>query len=74
MAVVGFDDLRVFNFPLPTLTTVRAPIEQTAAQAARMLIDCINQQPVETQVLMPTELVIRSSCGCAYQPDPLDWD
>lgn len=69
MAVVGFDDLRVFDFPLPTLTTVRAPIEETAAMAASILIDSIQNKNVEPQVLMPTELVVRGSCGCPYQPD-----
>ncbi len=64
VSVVGFDDVPISRFISPPLTTVRAPIEQVGRTAVRILVKCIRKQPCETEVLLPTELVIRQSCGC----------
>lgn len=64
VAVVGFDDVLFARLMTPKLTTVRAPIETAGRQAARMLISLIQGDEVERLVLLPTELVIRQSCGC----------
>jgi LacI family transcriptional regulator len=47
----------------PALTTVRQPIRELAAETARQLLRA-GSAPLESRVL-PTELVIRRSCGCA---------
>ncbi len=65
VAVVGFDDVPFSRFIAPPLTTVRAPIEQVGYEAVRLLVQTIQKQPCEAQILLPTELVIRQSCGCA---------
>ncbi len=64
VAVVGFDDVPFAHLMSPKLTTVRAPIETAGHQAARMLIALIQGDEVERLVLLPTELIIRQSCGC----------
>jgi DNA-binding LacI/PurR family transcriptional regulator len=64
VAVVGFDDVLFARLMTPRLTTVRAPIETAGRQAAAMLISLIQGDEVERLVLLPTELVIRQSCGC----------
>ncbi len=64
IAVVGFDDLAVSRYLTPALTTVRSPIEQVGCEAVLQLIQCIHEQPVSPITLLPTELVIRKSCGC----------
>jgi DNA-binding LacI/PurR family transcriptional regulator len=64
VAVVGFDDVAVARFLQPPLTTVRAPIEQVGREAARQLLRLIRGEKVEATILLPTELVIRESCGC----------
>jgi DNA-binding LacI/PurR family transcriptional regulator len=64
VAVVGFDDVPFSRFLSPSLTTVRAPIEQVGRDAVRQLVRYINDKRVEPEVLLPTELVIRHSCGC----------
>jgi LacI family transcriptional regulator len=64
MPIVGFDDSPVSRLLSPPLTTVRAPSEQAGYKAARMLAQRIRGGPVETKALLPTELVIRRSCGC----------
>ncbi len=64
IAVVGFDDIRLAAYLDPPLTTVRAPIEQAARIAVEQLVKVIRGEEVEAMTLLPTELVIRRSCGC----------
>jgi len=64
VAVVGFDDVPFSRFISPPLTTVKAPIEQVGREAIRLLAQCIQKQTCEREVLLPTELVVRQSCGC----------
>jgi len=65
VAVVGFDDQRMAPYLTPPLTTVRAPTEEVGQEAARQLLQII-QAPgsITGTTLLPTELVIRRSCGC----------
>ncbi|KAB2862018.1 MAG: LacI family transcriptional regulator [Anaerolineae bacterium] len=64
IALVGFDDIRLAAYLNPPLTTVRAPIEQAARIAVEQLVKVIHGEEVELKTLLPTELVIRRSCGC----------
>lgn len=64
VAVVGFDDQSLAQVLQPALTTVHVPIEQVGMQATRSLIQLIHTGAVEPLTLLPTTLVIRSSCGC----------
>jgi LacI family transcriptional regulator len=69
IAVVGFDDMPFAARSLPPLTTIRQPIIQTGAMAAESLIARI-EDPAQagcSQILLPTELVIRQSCGAKHQ-------
>jgi LacI family transcriptional regulator len=64
VALVGFDDLTHAATADPPLTTVRQPIQRTGALAVEMLIDILENGPQPArQVILPTELVIRASCG-----------
>lgn len=64
VAVVGFDDMPFAAHADPPLTTVRQPIGRTGRLAAQLLIEQIEKpdEPVR-RVMLPTELVIRQSCG-----------
>ena len=64
IAVVGFDDQRMSPYLTPPLTTVRAPTKEVGKQATKQLIQLIQGQEVELLMLLPTEIVIRRSCGC----------
>lgn len=64
VSVVGFDDQKLAEFLHPRLTTVCAPTQRVGITAAKLLIQIIQDQPVEDIILLPTELVIRNSCGC----------
>ncbi|MEL6152030.1 MAG: LacI family DNA-binding transcriptional regulator, partial [Chloroflexota bacterium] len=64
IAVVGFDDIRVAAYTNPPLTTVRAQEIQLGEQAGRAILDMLhNQPPVNRHIELPTELIVRSSCG-----------
>ncbi len=64
VAVVGFDDLPFTATSQPPLTTVRQPIRRIGTLAAEILFDIIEQgaEPPR-RIILPTELVIRHSCG-----------
>ena len=64
VAVVGFDDQIIASYVYPSLTTVGSHIEEVCRQAVDKLIDLIEGKSVEIETLLPTELVIRNSCGC----------
>lgn len=64
IAIVGFDDVPFSQYITPALTTVHAPIEQAGYLATHQLIRLIRGEPAELEILLPTELVIRRSCGC----------
>lgn len=64
IAVVGFDDTVLAQYWSPPLTTVRAPIEEAGRAAAAQLIRLIRTGQADPLTLLPTELIIRRSCGC----------
>jgi LacI family transcriptional regulator len=64
VAVVGFDDVHLADYLMPPLTTVRAPVERAGLESMRQLVSLIRTGAAEPLVLLPTELVIRRSCGC----------
>ncbi len=64
VALVGFDDIPFARMTRPTLTTVRQPIYGLGLQAAQVLIEIIENPPdVPHHIILPTELVVRESCG-----------
>jgi PAS domain S-box-containing protein len=64
VAVVGFDNTHRCDFVMPPLTTVQQPIEAMTAQAVKMLQAQLAGNEVPGQIVLPTELVLRQSCGC----------
>jgi LacI family transcriptional regulator len=64
ISVVGFDDLYLSGFLTPSLTTVRAPTEEVGRIAAEQLLCLIDEQNLSGVTVLPTELIIRRSCGC----------
>ena len=68
IAVVGFDDMPFAARTLPPLTTIRQPIQRSGELATETLIDMI-QHPhaAPRRIILPTELVVRASCGAAQK-------
>jgi LacI family transcriptional regulator len=69
VAVTGFDDIPVARHLRPQLTTVRQPIQELGATAFEVLHSMINDAGhAPRDIVLPTRLVPRESCGC--RPDP----
>lgn len=64
VAVVGFDDQRLVAVLNPPLTTVHAPTEEVGRAAAQQLVHLIRRGEAQALTLLPTQLVVRRSCGC----------
>lgn len=66
IAVVGYDDIRTARFAQPALTTVRAPERELGRLGASMAVDLIHgKTPEQTPVVLPSQLIIRNSCGAS---------
>jgi len=62
MSVVGFDDVDFAQWTTPPLTTVRQPLHEMGATAARMLLSLIDGDLLgPAQVELETTLIIRQS-------------
>lgn len=62
LSVIGFDSLPLCDKANPPLTSVRQPIPDIAAEAARLLIRLVNgEAPPDTQVLYPLAIDLRAS-------------
>jgi LacI family transcriptional regulator len=67
IAVTGWDDIQLARFVAPSLTTVRQPMTQLGEAAAALLAQRVAGTHAESLTL-PSDVVIRASCGCADQP------
>ena len=63
IAVTGFDDYEDSVCTVPPLTTVRQPIFELGAEAAKAVLAQIKGESVNDVQYVPTELVVRNSCG-----------
>ena len=65
VALTGFDNKSfIAEYMTPKLTTVKAPTLDVGRAAGRQLVKLVNNGRVEDEILLPTEVVIRQSCGC----------
>ncbi|SEM57343.1 LacI family DNA-binding transcriptional regulator [Paenibacillus sp. OV219] len=60
VAVVGFDNIHQSSYVRPSLTTVGHSRYELGAIATQCLF---NSSPKDNSIVLPTELVIRQSCG-----------
>jgi LacI family transcriptional regulator len=66
VALVGFDDMPYAATATPPLTTIRQPIGRAGAMAVEILFDILrNGSTPACRTVLPTELVIRDSCGAS---------
>ena len=65
VAVVGFDDIFPASLTDPPLTTVHQPMRKIGERACDRLLERIADPSLRPRIeLLPSELVLRSSCGC----------
>ncbi len=68
VAVTGFDDIPVARHLQTQLTTVRQRIRELGATAFEVLYSMINHQtPADRDIVLPTTLIRRQSCGCGRE-------
>jgi LacI family transcriptional regulator len=67
IAVTGFDDIHLGALLAPPLTTVRQPMRLLGERACSFLLERIADPALPRRAeRLPTELVIRESCGCPH--------
>jgi LacI family transcriptional regulator len=65
IAVVGFDDIHLGAMLTPPLTTVRQSMRLMGERACMLLLERIADPAAARRVeRLPTELIVRESCGC----------
>ncbi|MBE3576322.1 MAG: LacI family DNA-binding transcriptional regulator [Limnochordales bacterium] len=74
ISVMGYDDITAAAYSRPAITTMRQPIEEMGATAARLLIDRLvkRREFGYQEVLLKAELVVREST--ARVSEPLEWE
>ncbi len=66
IAVVGYHDLEIASLVEPPLTTVSVPIHDLGMKSMNMLLQLISSGQKKCEnIILPTKLVIRRSCGCS---------
>ena len=72
IAIIGFDDFELASLLAVPLTAIRQPAAELGRSATRMLLDWIRSGSsggsFNPRIILPTELVIRQSCGCEPPP------
>jgi LacI family transcriptional regulator len=68
VAVTGFDDIAASRHMRPALSTVHQPMRELGERSVRVLLERIAEpgRPPGS-VVLPTQVVIRGSCGCRGQ-------
>jgi diguanylate cyclase (GGDEF)-like protein len=64
VAVIGFDNISMAQFMVPPLTTIGQPLYEQARAAGESAIRLLRGEPVKDLIVMPTRLILRTSCGC----------
>lgn len=69
LALVSFDDFELAEMIPPGLTVVRQPTRELGRQAASMLFERIEKKNNDSarKIVLPTEFIIRGSCGCKFK-------
>jgi LacI family transcriptional regulator len=73
VAIIGFDDFELAPLLSVPLTAVRQPAAELGRSATRLVLDWVRSRgpdvrTIHARIMLPTELVIRRSCGCAPIP------
>ncbi len=64
VAMTGFDAQERSGYLSAPLTTVRQPLYEQARAATEMVLAQLRGESVPERVTLPTELLVRQSCGC----------
>jgi DNA-binding LacI/PurR family transcriptional regulator len=65
VSVLGFDDIQAAAYIVPSLTTIRQPLQQMGAQAATSLLKKLAHEKLPDTIKVDPELVVRESTAQA---------
>lgn len=63
VAIVSFDDIEAAAYLNPPLSSVKVYTEQMGKMAVNVLLDRFDGREIPVQVVVPTKLMVRKSCG-----------
>ncbi|WP_163539809.1 LacI family DNA-binding transcriptional regulator [Gracilibacillus sp. YIM 98692] len=63
VAIVSFDDVEMAKFASCPLTTVHVPTEFMGRTGVKLLMERLGGREIPLQITIPTDFVIRESCG-----------
>lgn len=63
LKIVGYDNITLSSLIVPSLTTIKQPIEQIGELVIQLLIDQIEQKEVSLENVLPITLVERETTG-----------
>ncbi|MGC9098328.1 GGDEF domain-containing protein [Dictyoglomus turgidum] len=63
IAITGFDNIEESYFITPSLTTVNQPLYELGEKALEICLSIILGEKVKENIVLPTRLIIRESCG-----------
>jgi LacI family transcriptional regulator len=63
VAIISVDGIEVSNFVNPPLSTVKIYTEQMGITAVNLLQERIEGRKIPLKVVVPTDLIVRESCG-----------
>lgn len=72
-AVTGFDDIPQAKFEIPSLTTVKQPLQEIGVEAFNTLLKMVNGKKVQNEVFIESEFIVRDSCGCNVLLKQQNW-
>lgn len=67
LSIVGFDDIKLANYMVPQLTTVRQPQVQLGHLATQVLLDLLHNRPGKNHTLLPTFVERASTAPVAHR-------
>lgn len=62
ISVAGYDDIFFSKISSPELTTIRQDVQMKAEMAVDSMMRMIKNKPVEHNIKLPVELIVRQSC------------
>jgi LacI family transcriptional regulator len=70
IAIIGFDDFAAAPYLSTPMTTIRLPIKELGTKAFELLLKRMTatRRVRASKIALPTELVVRQSCGCPIDP------
>jgi len=72
ISLITFDDLSFFELTDPPITCISQPLDQICKNAVKILMSEINPEKVakdKTQLVFPSNLIIRNSCKVLCNPE-----